>query len=397
MSTRVAAFMPVGPKRDALGDVAGVLVASVLGVLALFMDFEEEVGAVALVDVVLVLAAAMALLFRRHQPIVVAVIVVALRMLSIRVSGSEIALIGAIALAFYALGRSDRARWPIMLAVVTALATTGIIVSSQQGESYPQELLGEMAAAALPAVYGSLRSSQEQRLAAAIDAEASSRVQAERLRIARDLHDVVAHGLATIAVQSGTAAYNLPAGTETEPARVALAHINTVGKRSLEDLRSMVGVLRSSDRPADNDALPLRPTPTNPDDLTSLREAAALAGVDLTIEASGSFPDDTGDATLVATHRIAQEAITNIARHAGAVPATLELRHGADELALRIVNTTTAQGTTAQAPTVPSTGVGIVGMSERAESLGGSLEAKPLVGGGFEVRATLPYRRVMDT
>jgi len=206
------------------------------------------------------------------------------------------------------------------------------------------------------------------------------------LRIARDLHDVVAHGLAAIAVQSGTAAHNLKGHEPDDPVRLALERINQTGKKSLEELRAMVGVLRSTDD------LPMRPTPTDPDDLSDLVASAALSGVELSLKVNGGFPPETSEAVVVAAHRIAQEALTNIARHVGPTTATLRLHHQSDRVLLRVNNGSSVEPLSA----VASTGVGIVGMRERAESVGGSLETVELPGNSFEVRAELPYNASDD-
>jgi signal transduction histidine kinase len=131
----------------------------------------------------------------------------------------------------------------------------------------------------------------------------------------------------------------------------------------------------------------LRPTPTDPNDLTDLLDGAANAGVIVTVDTTGSFPPDVGDSCVVATHRIIQEALTNVARHAGAAVTSLRIGHTADHVEVHITN---GGGT---APNIPlkSTGVGIVGMRERAESQVGTLTAEPTAGGGFHVTAVLPY------
>ena len=243
------------------------------------------------------------------------------------------------------------------------------------------EFVGEAALMALPIAVGDAARSRAERLRNLIDAEATARVQAERLRIARDLHDVVAHGLSTIAVQSGVAAHLF----ERDPsqAKEALEIINTTGKQSLEELRAMVGVLRSTDD------VPLQPTPLDPNDLSALLTRAAESGVEVTLSLDGMFPVDVADTTVLAAHRIIQEALTNLARHAGQVPATLQIRHHDDRVEVFVRNEPGKRPTAS----VPSTGVGIVGMIERAESLGGSLHAGPTGDGGYEVVATLPYYR----
>jgi signal transduction histidine kinase len=241
------------------------------------------------------------------------------------------------------------------------------------------EFLGEVALLAVPIAIGDAARSRADRLSDLIDTEANNRVQAERIRIARDLHDVVAHGLSTITIQSGVAAHLLD--QDPGQAREALELINATGKRSLEELRTMVGVLRSTDE------APLRPTPTDPNDLTDLLDGAAHAGITVTTETTGSFPPDVGDSCVVAMHRIIQEALTNVARHAGAAATTLNIDHAADHVEVRITN----EGGTARNGALESTGVGIIGMRERAESLGGTLTAEPTADGRFLVTAVLPY------
>ena len=214
-----------------------------------------------------------------------------------------------------------------------------------------------------------------------IETEAAARVQAERLRIARDLHDVAAHGLSTIAIQSGVAARLID--RDIDQARTALQVINDASKRSLEDLRAMVGVLRSSDEVA------LRPTPRDVDDFSGLIEDAGRNGVSVTIEVEGSFPDDVPDAPVVALHRVLEEAIANVSRHAAPFPHKSRIRHSPQQVEVMIQNEITA--TSRRNPSAPSTGVGIIGMVERVETIGGTLSAQPNAEGGFVVIAAIPY------
>ncbi len=193
---------------------------------------------------------------------------------------------------------------------------------------------------------------------------------------------MVAHGLSTITVQSGVAAHLLD--RDPGQAKESLEIINATGKHALEELRVMVGVLRSTD-----EDMPLRPTPTDPHDLSDVLAGAANAGLQVETELVGRFPPDVGDVCVVAMHRIIQEALTNVARHAGAVPVALSIRHGTDEVRVRIVN----QAGRELGPPTPSTGVGVIGMTERAETLGGSLRAGAIAAGGFEVDAMIPYHR----
>lgn len=371
-------------RRRQLGDAATVGVVAGFAVLGFMLDADDRSSEMALVEVTLIGVACGALAWRRRFPVVVLLVVVTARLVLMGLAGSETALVPAAAIAFYNAARHGDRRFALGIALAAATATGAVSLLTDADESLIQELLSEAAVVLLPIVFADAVRSREDRVASIVEAEATARVQEERLRIARDLHDVVAHALSAISVQSGVAAYNLDSDDPDDPVRLALERINQTGKRSLEDLRLMVGVLRSTD-----DA-PLRPTPTEPDDFTVLRETADLAGVELTIVSDGTFPADVHDAVVVALHRIAQEALTNVARHAGPVPATLELRHGEAHVQVRVVNTTS----TRDEPARPSSGVGIIGMRERAESLGGALRTQPLIGGGFEVLAALPYRPV---
>ncbi len=375
------------PLRHRTVDVAVVIGVLAVAILSLVFDIDERDVELEPEYIVLAAAGSLPLLWRRAHPIPVAIAVIVAHLGLTAASRTENSLILAAAAALYTVARTGQRRWAVGLAAFSAAASISIILSIDQDESLAEETISETAAVLLPVALGDAVRSRQDRVAAIIDAETSARVQEERLRIARDLHDIVAHGLSTIAVQSGVAAYNLGDRQPDDPARVALERINAAGKQSLEDLRAMVGVLRSTD-----DA-PLRPTPTDPDDLSTLTEAAGLAGIELDVRRNGSFPDNVSDASVVAVHRIGQEALTNVARHAGPVPATFELHHQPDHVRIRIVNETSEATTGRSAdPSVASTGVGITGMRERAESLGGSLTTSALPDGGFEVRATIPYR-----
>jgi signal transduction histidine kinase len=207
--------------------------------------------------------------------------------------------------------------------------------------------------------------------------EAQRRVEQERLRIARDLHDVVAHTLTTINVQAGVAGHLLD--RDSDHARRALATIESASHDALEELRAILGVLRTSDG-----AAPLEPTP----DLAAIdglvdRTRAAGGRVDVNVE--GKPPARIPDAVQLAAFRIVQESLTNARRHAPDAAARVSLAYRDDGLRLAIENEAPAQA-------VARDGVGIVGMRERATALGGTFEARR-AGDVFRIVADLPYRR----
>jgi signal transduction histidine kinase len=207
--------------------------------------------------------------------------------------------------------------------------------------------------------------------------EAQRRVVEERLRIARELHDILAHTLALINVQAGVAAHVLD--QQPEQAREALTHIKTASRATLQELRALVGVLRAGDEPA-----PLAPAP-GLDSLDELVDAVRDAGltVDLQVARSNGPLPATVDVTA---YRILQEALTNSIKHAGRGIVHVLVRQEGPTLELDV----TDRGGVAPTVRADGSGQGIPGMRERAAALGGSLEAGPVPGGGFRVHATLP-------
>jgi signal transduction histidine kinase len=224
-----------------------------------------------------------------------------------------------------------------------------------------------------------LRSRRDRvREAARREAEAHRRrVTDERLRIARDLHDAVAHNLSLINIQAGVA---LHLADEPDRAREALATIKDASKEALVELRSIVGVLRQVDEDA-----PRAPTPSlaRLDDLVS---NAAAAGVEVHVEVDGDLGTVSRNTDLAA-FRIVQESLTNVARHSNAGEAVVRLRAGKGTLSLEVLDEGTGRGAGAG---LPGGGNGITGMRERAASVGGTFDAGRRPGRGFAVRADLP-------
>jgi len=217
----------------------------------------------------------------------------------------------------------------------------------------------------------------------ALDAErtrdevAARRVDEERLRIARELHDVTAHSLSIIAVQSGAATHVID--SDPAEARRALEAIRRTSKEALDELRSMLGVLRS----ADDTGAPLAPTPGLAR-LSELLAPLAEAGVSAELVVDGDISDVPAVVDSSA-YRIVQESLTNVVRHAGPCSVVVTLRRDDDELVVSVTDT-------GRGPSESGTGQGhgLVGMRERATALGGSFEAGPGADGGFTVIARLP-------
>jgi signal transduction histidine kinase len=209
--------------------------------------------------------------------------------------------------------------------------------------------------------------------------EARRRANEERLQIARELHDVLAHSISLINVQSGVALHLID--ERPEQARTALAAINEASADALREVRSVLGVLRGQ-----GEQPPRGPT-AGLARLDELVARADAAGVDVMLEVLGERRPLPPSVDLAA-FRIVQEAVTNVVRHAGARATSVRLTYGADELTVQVED----DGEGAAPPGPDGTGNGIAGMRERALALGGQFDAGPRPGGGFRVRARLPLR-----
>ena len=211
------------------------------------------------------------------------------------------------------------------------------------------------------------------------DEEARRRVDSERLRIARELHDVVAHTMATITVQAAAAEHVL-VDPPTEAAE-AIAAIRAASKEGLRELRTILNVLRQADEQD-----PVQPTP-GLGQLDVLVGTVRRAGLATEVRVTGELPP-LPPAVDVAAYRIIQESLTNVLRHAGPATATVELVVRDGHLCVHVSDT--GIGARHQPGGAPS-GHGLIGMRERAASVGGTLDARPGPAGGFEVHATLPF------
>lgn len=209
-------------------------------------------------------------------------------------------------------------------------------------------------------------------------------VAEERTRIARELHDVVAHSLSVIAVQADAAEASLP--TDPDRAGGALRAIRGSAREALADMRQLLYVLRDeeADAVADDTREPARGIA----DLSRL--VAGMAESGLPVEARIRVPDDVPSGLGLAAYRIAQEGLTNVRRHAGAVPTRLVVTSRDRELCIEVHNDPPCDGRPHGQPGSLSTGFGLTGVRERAHAAGGSLVAGPTRDGGFRLVARLP-------
>jgi signal transduction histidine kinase len=220
------------------------------------------------------------------------------------------------------------------------------------------------------------RSDRADRLVVERDERAREAVVEERARIARELHDVVAHAVSVIAVQSGSLRRRLR--HERPDDAEELRAIEETARQALGDMRRMLGLLRT-----DDDGLALTPQP-GLDQVDRLVEQVRDTGLPVEVAVEGE-PRPLPPGVDLAAYRIVQEALTNVLKHAGPARARIALRYGDRELELEIADDGSGSVTNGDGG-----GHGLVGMRERVALYGGSFEARPAPGGGFQVRARLP-------
>jgi signal transduction histidine kinase len=211
--------------------------------------------------------------------------------------------------------------------------------------------------------------------------QARRAVAEERLRLARELHDVIAHSISVIAVQSGVGAH--VASTQPEEAAKALAAIEATSRAALIELRRLLGVLRQEGDPQGD----LAPVPGLAE-LDSLLAEVAKAGLAVRLQVEGT-PAQLPAGVDLSAYRIVQEALTNVVKHAGPAHAQVTIRYRDQEVTVEV--TDDGQGVTARTGDGQArVGHGLIGMTERVQVFGGELEVGPRPGGGFRVAARLP-------
>jgi signal transduction histidine kinase len=273
-----------------------------------------------------------------------------------------------------------RPSWEVVLCCAVALGCFALLWWGGGAPYGPRDALISVLALAITVGLGRagrLRVDLANARAQAAEEAARRQSSEERLRIARELHDIIGHSLGTIAVQAGVGRHLMD--TEPEKAADALDSIAKISRESLDEVRSVVGALRD-DEPPYQPAAGLA-------DLPNLIETARSTGlaVDLRLpDDLDAIPRQTG----AAVYRITREALTNVVRHARASKASVQVDHhdGRIEVAIRDNGAGAGNG---RAPDSGG-GHGIAGMRERAEALGGSLSAGPASDGGFIVTASLP-------
>ncbi|MES5820001.1 sensor histidine kinase [Streptomyces sp. RG80] len=298
-------------------------------------------------------------------------------------------LMAPLMLALYRLAlRTDRPTTRCAFFAALALLITTAYAADPADHPWPLTTLGPAAWLLLPVATGNavrFRDACVQAVQARAEYaergredEARRRVAEERVRIARELHDVVAHHLALANAQAGTAAHL--SRTHPEQAHRILGDLAVTTSAALREMKATVGLLRQADDP---DA-PLAPSP-GLGRLGELTASFESAGLTVRVDTEGA-PQALSPGVDLTAYRIVQEALTNVTRHASVAAARVRLRYALDHLTI----TVTDDGTSTATATEAGRGFGLIGMRERARSMGGALRAGHRAEGGFEVSTRLP-------
>ena len=343
-------------------------------------------------------AASATLLWYRTKPLVALVAAVAMVIpywVLNYVGGADITLL----VVFYAAtrhGGDDRRRvWQVVAVcffIIMAVATVGVIIPTE--ELPAAALVGMFIVHGTFALIGealyqrSQYIAQLEQRAASLEADMENKAALaaveERTRVAREMHDIIAHGMTAIVVQAQ--AGQSVVDTNAAQTRTVLETIEGIGRDSVDEMRRMLGVLRDDNETA------YAPQPTI-DDLPALTDTTGDAGIEFALSIQGSRRPLAPGLEL-ACYRVVQEAFTNALRHAGR-PARVEATVDFGETELVVTVRDDGRGAAASGD-ANGTGHGLRGMRERVEIYGGTLRAGPRSGGGFEVLATFPLTEAVS-
>jgi signal transduction histidine kinase len=354
-----------------------------LTLLALFTQDKPRFGGIEPT----ILLAVLPLAVRRFLPLTVLVVVSLGTVLTAAESPVPWVLVGAVGLASFTTGEraADRTRSALAVIVVAAVMALGLVVQDADPLEglvlpfvvlVPTWLLGDVLRS---------RRVEGQRRAEAIERSLQEREEGlraaaaeERRHVARELHDVVAHAVSVMVIQAGAARQVLRSSPEQSEA--SLLAVESTGREAMTELRRFLGALSDED-----EAAGLAPQP-GIDELPTLLDRVREAGLPASLEVDGS-PRSIPSSLDVTAYRIVQEALTNALRYAHRAATLVRLSWESDQLRVEILDDGPSSGAG------EGSGRGLVGMSERAALVGGRLEAGPRVGGGYAVRAWLPFDR----
>ena len=340
------------------------------------------------VTTVLLVLAAVPLVVRRRYPVPVWALTLLLGVLAVLTSNGHLLLPLPTFLALYTVGRLAPLRTTVLTAAVTGVAfvaATVVVQGAWLDERGDFPALTTLALSGAAAAVGVAVRNQHAALAAARaraqqaeltrEEEAQRRVTDERVRIARELHDVVAHHISVVNVQAGVARHLMD--SHPDQARMALSAVRDASKTVLSEMSAVVGLLRTPEEHA-----PTAPAP-GLERLGALAESARLAGLALTWTVTGE-PYELPPVHDLTAYRVVQEALTNAAKY-GAGAADLVIDYGPDAVHVDVRNPV---GASPLAST--GDGHGLIGMRERVEAVRGRLVTGPTADGAFTVHAEIP-------
>ncbi|MFG3317239.1 sensor histidine kinase [Streptomyces sp. NPDC048171] len=399
MSTLARARCTLGAHPSALDTAlaAAVLVCMVAGS---FADPHGPEGVTwslrtpAVLSLVLIAVGAAALAFRRRAPLVVLGVTGSVSVVESITGDPRAPVVMSAVIALYTVAAStDRpTTWRVGLLTMTVL--TGAAMLFGPLPWYAQENLAVFAWTGIGASAGDAVRSRRAFVQAIRDRaekaertreeEARRRVAEERLRIARDLHDVVAHHIALVNVQAGVASHVMD--KRPDQAKEALAHVRDASRSALDELRATVGLLRQTGDPE----APTEPAP-GLDRLDELVGTFHHAGLSVEV-ARADQGTELPAAVDLAAYRIIQEALTNVRKHAGQrAKAEVSVVRVGPNIEVTVLDDGTGDGT-GDGTAPDSGGHGLLGMRERVTAVRGTLTTGPRYGGGFRVHAILPVR-----
>jgi len=358
-------------RNDALVAVG----AAAVDLISFGLAMQATLGYIPAVGFLVMVVSALPLLARRRAPIWVLMAVLLLGLaLNLSVPLPQ-HFNATLAVALYTVVRSRS------LAVTAAAALAAVLLPLVALKSWPHpsiiELTGTVSAAVLVVGTGIVMNHWHRDIEAKRQLLADQAVAAERRRIARELHDIVAHHITTMQLMAGGARANLAA--DPEQAREALMTLEGSGRMALREMRQLLDVLRAGD---EAEAEPTAPQPGIAD-LDRLVTESCRSGVPTALDVRGE-PRAVPSSIGLTLFRVVQEALTNARKYAHEAQADVRLTYGPDDVAVEVTDDGPGAGFAA------GSGYGLIGMRERVMLHGGRLEAGPLDEGGFRVWARLP-------
>jgi signal transduction histidine kinase len=361
--------------------------STLLSISVLFGFMDDLDGGTRVLAVTFVVVNSLALLWRRRLPWVTLAVNIGAALAIVALGLPLVVLHLTPLIALYSLASNtprERSAWGLGAALVVLLIAEAASGFAETWETIAGNVVGLFSAWLLGTfvfnrqIYMNQLEIRTRELEEARDELAKKILTEERLRIARELHDVVAHSLSLIAVQSGVGAH--VGEQQPEHARRALHEVERTSRQALDEMRRLLGVLRS------DEVAHLGPVPSL-DGLPSLVEQVSATGPKIELRIHGE-PQPLSPSIDLTAYRIVQESLTNVVKHARATEARTVLTYFPNRLVIEIVDNGSGPP-----PTSRDGGHGLAGMRERVAMFGGSLDAGPLRDGGFRVHAEFPLTK----